>query len=828
MTTGATPARWLSRSIASRITAATALLIAGLVLLLAALAFGNARSLLLRNVDDALASDARQVNDRLSLTATSLEASAAALAANAMVVNALLDSAGRSTYLQPFLRDMALPGKVQGTVTLTDHRGTALASNAAGPAPGYAAAPWLDALIGERRAVARLSSGVRPTLLLAFPVVFPSTQSAEGALVFEVDLGRMFGEAVASLPAGVSAALRSGERVLAAHGSEARPAAAGDAVVSARVSLDTGGAIGALGLALDVSVPKSSALAGIDTLTRDVVAAGLAVLLLASGLAWLGVRRLLRPLRQLSDVAERIRREQRFDLQLPASGSDEIGTMAASFNHMMNSVRQAQQNLEAEVAARTAALENTRARLDAVQRQMNDGLLVVDSHGCIESFSGGAERLFGRTPAEVLGRGVAVIIPSWQAVRAEAALDISEHGRFQRKIRALRGGEGFVAEISVSLMVFDKLPQWVLLVRDVTQQQDAEQRLRDTNLQLEDSVAQLRRHDEDMAQVNRMNELLVSCQSSPEAHMVIERALCALFAGHGGALAVLRGVGGLLDTVARWGDAEVCLPSFALGDCWGLRLGRPHDTHDIAAPSCQHGCGSARAGVCLPLSVQGETLGLLMLNAAPEAAAEERHRVQHLLEIVGEAIKFGLFNLKLREALHTAALRDALTGLFNRRYLEETLPRELERGARSGKPIALAVIDLDHFKRFNDGYGHEAGDLVLKETARLLGESLRGSDIACRLGGEELVAVLHDASAANAAIRLDSFRAALARLALNYRGAALPPVTVSVGVAQAPAHGATMSDLLRAADEALYLAKAQGRDRTVIAREAVVLQAVGG
>ncbi len=205
-----------------------------------------------------------------------------------------------------------------------------------------------------------------------------------------------------------------------------------------------------------------------------------------------------------------------------------------------------------------------------------------------------------------------------------------------------------------------------------------------------------------------------------------------------------------------------------------------------------------------------------MASFTPSPDADDLPHLIQLLRGVGEAIKFSLSNLKLREALRDAALRDGLTGLFNRRYLDETMPRELSRMRRAGRAMSVAVVDLDHFKRFNDGYGHEAGDLVLRETGRVLRESLRASDIACRVGGEELVVVLLDATAENAAMRLEQVRASIGSLVLRYGGQVLPAVTLSIGIAQAPEHGHSAEELLRAADRALYAAKAQGRDRIVI------------
>lgn len=170
------------------------------------------------------------------------------------------------------------------------------------------------------------------------------------------------------------------------------------------------------------------------------------------------------------------------------------------------------------------------------------------------------------------------------------------------------------------------------------------------------------------------------------------------------------------------------------------------------------------------------------------------------------------FNLLLREQ----SILDPLTGLFNRRYLEETMERER---ARNGQPLAVIAIDVDHFKRFNDSHGHEAGDQALVALARLLRESVRNTDIACRYGGEEFVMLMPDTPAAIAAERAEALRVQVRELCLRFSGGQQEPVAISVGPAVAPGDG-TRADvlLLRNADTALYAAKAGGRDRTVTYR----------
>jgi diguanylate cyclase (GGDEF)-like protein/PAS domain S-box-containing protein len=170
-------------------------------------------------------------------------------------------------------------------------------------------------------------------------------------------------------------------------------------------------------------------------------------------------------------------------------------------------------------------------------------------------------------------------------------------------------------------------------------------------------------------------------------------------------------------------------------------------------------------------------------------------------------------NARMMQVLRAQAVRDPLTGLFNRQYLDETLGRELRRAHRRGAPLSVAMLDIDHFKIFNDTYGHAAGDEVLRELGNVLRETGRGSDIACRYGGEEFVLVLLDADLAAALPSVERICGEIKRRRCVYRGQTLPGISVSAGLAQYPVHGGSPEELLRAADEAMYAAKRAGRDR---------------
>jgi diguanylate cyclase (GGDEF)-like protein len=218
--------------------------------------------------------------------------------------------------------------------------------------------------------------------------------------------------------------------------------------------------------------------------------------------------------------------------------------------------------------------------------------------------------------------------------------------------------------------------------------------------------------------------------------------------------------------------------------------------------------------------VQGETLGVLSLIEHANRKDKRPLGLQHLAVTVSETIKLSLSNLKLREELRQQAIRDPLTDLFNRRYLEEALPRELYQAQRRQMPLSVVMLDLDGFKQFNDSFGHGPGDALLREFGLALRKHLRRSDISCRYGGDEFLLVMADSSILDTQERLEQLRTSLKSLQIHYGEQVLGMITLSAGIAQTPEHGTTTAELLHSADEALYAAKQAGGDRTVIYQSA--------
>ena len=323
----------------------------------------------------------------------------------------------------------------------------------------------------------------------------------------------------------------------------------------------------------------------------------------------------------------------------------------------------------------------------------------------------------------------------------------------------------------------------------------------------------LRKNEKGMMAIAKLSDMLQSCQSRTEAYPIIAMAASDLFRETSGALALVSSETHELKTALQWGADQIVLPQFSSNDCWALRLGHRYEAQGPGGgTTCQH-FRSTPLGpyACLPLIVHGETTGLLHLNCADGGVLSEELRRQLLG--FGDVLKLSLSNIKLRETLTAQAMRDQLTGLFNRHYLAETLPREIHRAQRNNTPLSIAMMDIDNFKSFNDTHGHDAGDLVLKELGVLLKESLRAGDIACRYGGEEFLLVLPECDSRAAQTLLRQICSTIGQKRFVFRKQVLPGVTMSVGLSQLDRDLASQESIISAADDALYKAKRGGRNR---------------
>ena len=358
-------------------------------------------------------------------------------------------------------------------------------------------------------------------------------------------------------------------------------------------------------------------------------------------------------------------------------------------------------------------------------------------------------------------------------------------------------------------------------VFDITKQAEDESALRTTNLML-------KKRTREISLLNELNDNLQVCQSIDETKPILKRYGKQLFPDYSVSLSLFNESRNLIEPFVDWGEEVGIEGVFTPDDCWALRKSKPHmelaDGSESICPNFAN-CAHTRY-ICVPMMAYGEVIGnmhfVLKQDLCSEQSNEARQHIDEMRQLAlmaSDQIALALANLKLRATLQYQSTRDPMTQLYNRRYLSEALERELSRSERAKTPLALLVIDIDNFKRYNDTYGHEAGDLLLREFGALLRQMVRGSDIACRYGGEEFVLVMPEASAIEASEKADQIRRRLANLKVEYQGQAFGQVTISIGVSQYPVDGVLASELLNAGDSALYQAKANGRNCVVRAGE---------
>lgn len=311
--------------------------------------------------------------------------------------------------------------------------------------------------------------------------------------------------------------------------------------------------------------------------------------------------------------------------------------------------------------------------------------------------------------------------------------------------------------------------------------------------------------------MHELTSLLQACTNISESLDVIQQFSSRLLNVSSGALYLFRESRNLLERTIIWGEPNG-RTSFQPEDCWALRRGEPHMLdHQHHSLACDHvGEASDTISLCMPVTAKGNVLGILYLQNQPSKNISEiEHR---LAATLASQIALALSNIKLRDTLRDLSVRDPLTGLFNRRYMEESLQREIATAKRKQRQFGLAILDIDHFKKFNDTFGHDAGDLLLREVGELLMQRSRAGDIACRFGGEEFVMIYPEAASAIVTKLADDLRQAIHHMQVHHYGRALGQVSASFGLSFFPEHGDTTDALLRAADKALYAAKAAGRN----------------
>lgn len=455
--------------------------------------------------------------------------------------------------------------------------------------------------------------------------------------------------------------------------------------------------------------------------------------------------------------------------------------------------------------------------------------IVVVKENLVQRMNRAMEDVLGISPGEYIGESTRCYFPSdasYQQFHARfndalaTGQTIEGEWEFQRK-----DGQLVWIIFTGRALNTDDMQQGIIFSGlDISERKHNEGLLLRAKAELELSFAEVERTHREVSLLGELSSFLQASQTDSEAYAGITEFAPRLFPESVGAIYLLNPDKDELYQVLHWGisgeQTQRTQALFHSSECWALRRGQQYrQDQPTQVMCCQHILsqnGEYFPYVCLPLVAQGKTFGLLFVEHHQASSNREtRHRLALSL---AEQIGLALANIRLRDALRQQSIRDPLTGLYNRRFMQESLEREMAKARRNQSLLAVAIVDVDYFKKFNDTYGHDAGDLVLREVGQILQSKCRESDVVCRFGGEEFVLILPEISEALVSNKAQALLQALRELNLQHNQTELGHITASLGMAIYPIHAHRAEQLLDLADQALYLAKRNGRDQFIMAQ----------
>jgi diguanylate cyclase (GGDEF)-like protein/PAS domain S-box-containing protein len=502
------------------------------------------------------------------------------------------------------------------------------------------------------------------------------------------------------------------------------------------------------------------------------------------------------------------------DIRLASLFADQAAIAIENARLYESSQRELAERKRAEEALRESEARNT-----AILNAVPDLMFLVARSGEFLNYSSNAPDKFYLAPQDIIGKKISAIFPPATAELClqyiQKTLDTETMQIFEYQLAMEQGIRTFEARLVISG------PNEVLsIVRDITERKQAEQALKDTQEQLAQRVKELESRTQQITLLTELSNMLQICLHPLEAYTVVAQSATQLFPNTSGALLIQDSAHLWIEPRSVWGQSSNTIPSFMHDDCWAIRRSRPHLVADTRnGLLCRHISNPAPAStLCVPVMSEGVSIGILYMETNKNNAALTESQ-QQLAGAVADQIGLALSNLQLRDNLHEQAIRDPLTTLYNRYYMQESLERELRRAERSGHSVTLLMVDLDHLKAFNDRYGHLSGDELLRGLGKLLKKMFRGGDILSRYGGDEFLLVLPEASIEIGLQRAEELRQNVKEMLIQIEDYPLQNLTISIGISSWPQHGTSSGDVLKAADKALYQAKLQGRDQVVVAED---------
>jgi len=510
-----------------------------------------------------------------------------------------------------------------------------------------------------------------------------------------------------------------------------------------------------------------------------------------------------------------------YSSRLGVRGGAEIGQLAAYYNRFMEQLHTSRKNLE-----------ESEEKYRSIFEHAVEGVFQTSMDGRFLSANPAIARMLGYKNQESLLVGVKdlksqVYVDSEDR---ETLLDLlKEHGTVTDFETRFRRTDDTVFWISLNARIVRDSAgdiKWIEgLISDITQRKESEEALRmakqDLEQRVEERTTELSSWVQDLEIMNRqrsqlqdMGQMIQLCRSTEETYPIITQFLKSFFPDDVASLYIYNEELSALKPVGAENDTL----SFEQEDCWALRQGKPYlvdANHDL--PGCAHvKVASPHGYSCTPLIALGELIGLVHIIFGESASGQSEDR-QRLASTIADNLALALANLKLRETLRLQSIQDPLTTLYNRRFMEETISKEVSRSVRRERAFGILMIDIDHFKKVNDTYGHDVGDAVLRELGAYLSSHVRSEDIPCRYGGEEFAVIMNEVSLENLRDKAQELCSDIADTLVVHTNGTDLKITISIGAALFPEHGESAQAVLKAADKALYEAKESGRNRVEMA-----------